>query len=168
MEISSIIEMWKYFKWLPNFILRKRFSKQRLSDLVLIDVQPRHEAVGANLGDIANYSIHFQIINRSPFDVELDRAEIDFLCAGTSVSTQHIKKATFKAGEVRILYVSGEIETPKAIQMAQHYKENRSSISMHCEFNCSLHNFTKVCKNLEGVNVHFTNAEWRKSTIENA
>ncbi|MEZ0123744.1 MAG: hypothetical protein AB9Q22_11755 [Candidatus Reddybacter sp.] len=168
MEISSIIEIWKYLKWLPKFILRKLFSQERMGDLVLIDVQARHEAVCANLGDIASYSIYFQIINMSPFDVELDRAEIDFMCAGTSVSKQHIKKAAYKAGEVGTLYVTGEIETPKAIQMARHYKDNRSSISIHCEFNCSLHNFTKVCKNLEGVNVHFMNAEWRNSTLENA
>ncbi|GAB2895333.1 hypothetical protein ACCI51_04085 [Microbulbifer echini] len=168
MEVLSIIEIWKYLKWLPKFILRKLFSKDRLADLVLIDVQARHEAVRANLGDIASYSLHFQIINMSPFDIELDRAEIDFLCAGTSVSKQYIKKSIFKAGEVGGIYVKGEIETPKAIQMARHYKDNRSSISIHCEFNCSLHNFTKVCNNLEGVNVHFTNAEWRESTLENA
>lgn len=167
MEVSSIIEIWKYLKWLPKFVLRKLFSKDRLADLVLIDVQARNEAVRANLGDIASYSIHFQIINMSPFDIELDRAEIEFLCAGTSVSKQYIKKSIFEAGEVGGIYVTGEIETPKAIQIARHYKDNRSSISIYCEFNCSLHNFTKVCNNLEGVNVHFINAEWRESTLEN-
>lgn len=166
MEISSVIEVWKYLKWLPRFILRKIFSKERLADLVLIDVQARHEAVRANLGEISSYSIYFQVINMSPFEVELDRAEIDFLCAGVSVSKQHIKKNVFKAGEVGSLFVTGEIESPKAKQMARHYTENRSSISLHCEFNCALHNFTKVCNNLEGVNVHFVNAEWRKSEVE--
>jgi hypothetical protein len=168
MEISSIIEIWKYFRWLPKFILRKLFSQERLGDLVLIDVQARHEAVYANLGEIASYLICFQIINMSPFDVELDRAEIEFVCAGTAVSKQHIKKVAFKAGQIGTLLVKGEIETPKANQIVRHYKDNRSSISMHCEFNCSLHNFAKVCSNLEGVNVQFENAEWRKSTLENA
>ena len=168
MEISSVIEIWKYLKWLPGFILRKIFSKDRLADLVLIDVQARHQAVRANLGDIASYSIYFQVINMSPFDVELDRAEMDFLCAGTSVTKQYIKKTVFKSGEVGSLYVTGEIETPKAKQMARHYKDNKSSITLHCEFNCSLHNFTKVCNNLEGVNVHFVNAEWRASELEKA
>lgn len=41
MEISSVIEIWKYLKWLPGFILRKIFCKERLADLVLIDVQAR-------------------------------------------------------------------------------------------------------------------------------
>ncbi|MCS4307662.1 hypothetical protein M2404_002002 [Rheinheimera pacifica] len=166
MEISSVIEVWKYLKWLPGFILRKIFSKERLADLVLIDVQARHEAVRVNLGEIASYSIYLQVINMSPFDVELDRAEIDFLCAGVSVSKQHIKKTAFKSGEVGSLYITGEIESPKAKQMARYYNENQSSVSFHCEFNCALHNFTKICSNLEGVNVHFANAEWRSSEVE--
>ena len=166
METLSVIEIWKYMKWLPGFILKRIFSKERLADLILIDVQARHEAVRANLGDISSYSIYFQVINMSPFDVELDRAEIEFLCAGTSVSKQHIKKIAFKSGEVGSLYITGEIESPKANQMARHYKDNRSSISLHCEFNCALHPFKKVCNNLEGVNVHFVNAAWRTSELE--
>ena len=166
MEISSVVEIWKLLKWLPALILRNVFTKERLADLVIIDVQARHEAVRANLGDIASYSICFQVINMSPFDVELDRAEMDFLCAGTSVSKQYIKKTIFKSGQVGSIYITGEIETPKAKQIARHYKDNRSSVSLHCEFNCSLHNFTKVCSNLGGVNVHFINAEWRVSDLE--
>lgn len=168
MEISSVIEIWKYLKWLPGFVLRKIFSKERMADLVLIDVKARHEAVRVNLGDIASCSIYFQVINMSPFDVELDRSEMDFLCAGTSVSKQYIKKTLFKSGEVGTLYITGEIEAPKANQMARLYKSNGSSISLHCEFNCKLHAFTKVCSNLDGVNVHFVNAEWRAAELERA
>ncbi len=168
MEFLSIVEIWKYLRWLPKFILRRMFTKERLADLVLIDVRARHEAVRVDLGDIASYDIYFQVINMTPFDIELDRAEMDFRCAGTIVSKQYIKKTIFKAGQVGSLYISGEVETPKAIQISRHFEQNRSSISLHVEFNCSLHNFTKVCNNLEGVNVHFMNAEWRKSTLEKA
>jgi len=157
MEILSVIEIWKYLKWIPGFILRKIFSKKRLSDLVLIDVRPRNQAVTVNLGDIASCAIYFQVINMSPFDVELDRAEMDFLCAGTQVSKQYIKKTIFKSGEVGLLFITSEIATPKAKQISHHYKDNRSSIHLHCEFNCNLHNFTKVCNNLEGIDVHFIN-----------
>ncbi len=166
MEISSISEIWKYLKWLPGFVLRRIFSKARLADLILIDVKARHEAVSADLGDIASYSIYFQVINMSPFEVELNGAEIEFMCAGTIVSKQYIKKTIFKSGEVGSLYIKGEIEGPKAKQIARHYKENRSSISIHCDFNCSLHNFPKVSNNLDGVNVHFINTEWHGLQLE--
>lgn len=166
MDLLSIVEIWRYLNWLPKYFLRRIFTKERLADLVLMDVQARHEPVRANLGDIASYAICFQVINMSPFDVELDRAEIDFLCAGTTVSKQYIRKTVFKAGQAGTLHVSGEIDTAKAAQISRHHKDNKSSISLHCEFNCILHSFTKVRNNLEGVYVHFVNAEWRRTTLE--
>lgn len=171
MEILSIIEIWRYLKWLPKFILRKLFSQKRMGDLIIVDVQARHQAVRVNLGSTASFSIRFQIINMSPFDVELDRAEIDFSCLSTALSKQYIKKVIFKSGEVSSLYVAGDIDMSKANQMANIYKDKdnsyHSSVSVHCEFNCQLHSFTKICNNLDGVNVHFTNTQRRESNVEN-
>jgi len=166
LQLLSIVEIWKHLKWLPKFILRRIFKKERLSDLVLIDVQARHESVKVDLGEVSSYQIYFQVINMSPFDIELDRAEIDFSCAGIPLSNQYIKKTSFKAGQVGSLYIKGEIQTPKAIQIAKVYENNSSSVSLHCEFNCSLHDFTKICSNLSGVHVNFINEEWRKKTLK--
>ena len=168
MDYLSIVEIWKYLKWLPNWILRRIFNKKRLADLVLVDVQARHESVRANLGNVSSYSIWFQLINMTPFEIELDRAEIEFMCAGTKLSTHHIKKITFKAGQVGSFFVEGEISQPKAEQIARHYQQNRSSVTLHIEFNCFLHNFSKTCNNLEGVNVYFINAAWRQERLANA
>lgn len=167
MEFLSIVEIWKYFKWLPKYTLRRIFNKERLADLVLIDVQARYEAVKVDLGDISSFEIYFQVINMTPFDLELDRAEIEFRCAGTSLKSQFIRKTLFKAGENSSLYVSDDIDIAKANQIARLCENNRSSVSMHAEFNCSLHDFTKATNRLEGVNVHFNNAEWRRSVQEN-
>ena len=52
MQLLSIVEIWKHLRWLPKFILRRIFSKERLCDLVLIDVQARHESVRVDLGEI--------------------------------------------------------------------------------------------------------------------
>jgi len=102
----------------------------------------------------------------SPFDVELDRAEIGFNCAGITLKTQYIKKTLFKAGQVGTLFVVDEISQNRAEQIAKLYDKNDSRISFHGEFNCDLHNFTKVIHQLEGVNVKYTNAEWRRKQLE--
>lgn len=167
MELLSIIEIWSYIKRFPKWLKKRLFTKERLSDLVLIDVQPRNEPVKANLGKPSSFGIYFQVINMSPFDVELDRAEIDFICSGISLNSQYIKKKVFKAGEVGTLYIAGEIESDRADQIAHHYDNNHSLISFHGEFNCELHNFTKIRQNLSGVFVHFTNAKSRKEEIQN-
>lgn len=168
MEYLSIVEIWKYLRWFPPFILKRVFSKERLSDLVLIDVQPRHESVRVDLGEASSYTIWLQVINMTPFEVELDRAEFDFMCVGTKVTKQYIKKEVFKPGQVNSLHIEGDIPSAKANQIARLLDQNRSSISLHCEFNCRLHNFSKVRRNLDGVNVHFINVRNRKEGLERA
>ncbi|MBD0785805.1 hypothetical protein HUO09_05590 [Vibrio sp. Y2-5] len=168
METLSIVEIWKYLRWLPKLILRKVFSKQRLADLIYIDVQARHTSVEVNLGKIAEHRIYFRIINMSPFDVELDRAEIEFNCAGTSLKVKHIKTQSFKAGEIGSLYITDEISSAKANQIAKFHKSNGSRIAFHGEFKCALHDFPKELHNLEGINVRYINAHMRANVEQMA
>ena len=161
MELLSIIEIWKWFRWLPNFILKRIFTKERLSDLIIIDVLPRHESVKVNLSEVASYEMYFQIINMSPFTLELDRGEIEFSCVGTRLKSQYMKKVLYPPGEIANLYISGDIDPAKADQIARHYGRNGSSIDLHLEFNCELHSFQKTRHNLNGVNVTFINLDWR-------
>jgi len=166
MEILSITEIWKYFRWVPGFVMSRLFTKERLADLVLIDVKPRHESVRVNLGEVASYDLWFQVINMSPFPIELDRAEIIFSCIGTRLKTHYIKKTKYQPGEVSSLYINGDIDSDKADRIAKLYNKNTSSISLHCEFNCNLHDFTKTQDNLEGVNTIFINEQWRITKLE--
>ena len=155
MELLSIAEIWKYLKWFPGFLLRRIFTKERLADLILVDIRPRHSSVSVNLGDISSFDIYFQVINMSPFEVELAGAEIEFYCAGTNLKAQHILRTIYGSGQVGLLHMQGEIESAKAIKIAQHYDKNQSSIMMHCDFNCSLHNFSKTRLHLDGVHPQF-------------
>ncbi len=161
METLSIVEIWKYLRWLPKFILKRVFTKQRLADLIFIDVQARHKSVEVNLSEVSEHRIYFRVINMSPFDVELDRAEIDFNCAGTSLVTKHIKKQLFKSGEVGSLFISNEVSSSKANQIAKLYESNESSVTFHGEFSCALQNFQKVLYGLDGINVAFVNTHVR-------
>ena len=96
MEYLSIIEIWKYFTWLPKFLMKRLFTKKRLADLVIIDIRPRHESVRVYLSNVSSYNIYFQIINMTPFQIELDRAQVDFSCVGTKLVSQYIKKETYQ------------------------------------------------------------------------
>lgn len=104
----------------------------------------------------------------NPFEIELDRAEFDFMCAGAKNTKQYIKKERFKAGQVDPFFIEGEISSPKADQIARLHDQNRSSISLYCEFNCGLHDFSKTRNNLDGVNVHFLNVQDRRQRLEHA
>ena len=168
MEYLSITEIWKYLTWLPRFVMKRLFSKKRLADLVIIDVRPRHESVRVYLSDVSSYNIYFQIINMTPFQIELDRAEVDFSCVGTKLVSQYIKKETYRPGEIATLYIQGDIESAKADQIALLHDKNPSYMHLHLEFNCKLHDFTKSQIHLDGVKPDFVNAEIRRKKLEEA
>ncbi|MDH5646879.1 MAG: hypothetical protein OEZ01_12770 [Candidatus Heimdallarchaeota archaeon] len=162
MEISSVIEVWKILKWLPWFILKRIFTKERMADLLIVDVRPRHDYARVDLGEVSTYEIWFQVINMSPFDVEMDRAEIEFRCAGTMLNKSYIKKTIFDSGKVSNFRIKDDIPEGKANSIARHYDSNDSSISIHIDFNCKLFSFNKQENNLSGVIPSYINTHARK------
>jgi len=67
-----------------------------------------------------------------------------------------------------MLFVEGEVSEGKADQIARLREKNSSSIEIHCEFNCPLHNFTKQTGRLEGLHVRYINAAFREKDGEPA
>ncbi|GMQ79372.1 MAG: hypothetical protein BMS9Abin02_1957 [Anaerolineae bacterium] len=158
----SISAIWRFFTWLPSFILRKIFTKSRLADLILVDIRPRHENVTVNLGELASFQIWLQMINLSPFEIELDRAELEFQCGGAYQKSPRLKKMTIKSGEVvDNLYFTESIIESHANQIAKQLDSHQSSIEMNLEFNCKLHNFSKSTGRLSGINTRFVNEQTR-------
>ena len=161
MEISTISQIWRYFRWLPQFMMIRIFNQERLAGMTYLDVKPRQHSVKVNLGQPAKFDIYFQVINMSPYEIELDRSEIEFQCAGVRLKTLHIRKSKFTSGQISFFHVEGEISEINAENIALCCEENNSSITIHSDFNCSLHNFSKAQHNLEGVNVEFVNKNIR-------
>lgn len=155
-EITSIMQIWKWFSWLPNFVLRRIFSKQRLSELVYIDVKPRGESVRVNINETSSFHIWLQIINMTPFEVELDRAELDINFSGVGIKNKHLKKAIIRSGQIYDLHISDSIDGSKSDVINRLAKSsNDSSIDFYGGFNCRLHSFEKDSIHLGGVNVKY-------------
>lgn len=118
MEILALLEIWRCLTWLPKWILKRIFSEQRMADLVIVDIRPRHNRVTVNLNSTPTYDLWFQAINISPFEVELDRAHIEFICAGTSLKMSYTQKSKFESGKISEFHVTGDIPEGKADSMA--------------------------------------------------
>ncbi len=155
MEISSFIEVWKWFTWLPKVLLKKVFTKKRLSELLYIDIRPRHESFRVSLSDVSTYDVYFQIINMTPFEVEMDTAEFDFNIAGIGLKHQYIKKYRLKAGQIGDLLITGKIDYHLATLISGLKENNASSVTIYCSFNCSLHEFEKDNLHLSGINPRY-------------
>ncbi|MFC7514083.1 hypothetical protein ACFQUU_03595 [Herbaspirillum sp. GCM10030257] len=160
-EGISISSIWKLLRWLPGFVLRRIFTKERLGDLVVVDVRPRYEYATVNLGEVSSFQIWLQLSNLSPFAIELDRAELRFWCGGVVSKACILKKKKLTSGEVCGIYIDGSISDGQANHIARHVHNHGSAIEVDIEFNCSLHNFSKSTGHLAGVIPRFINQHTR-------
>lgn len=162
MDIESLPGIWGYLTWLPKWFLRRRFSEERMADLMIVDIPSRHENVRVDLvRPFATFQLWFQVINSSPFEVELDRAQIEFCCEGVLFHVPYIKKIKVKAGGIEKFHVDGDIPDNKADHIVRVDDKDRSSISMDVYFNCRLHGFAKLYHRLDGIKPRFMNEHVR-------
>jgi hypothetical protein len=158
--------IWRLLTWLPNFILRRVFTKERLSELVLFDVRPRHDPATVNLGSPASYELWLRIINISPFLVVLDQASFKFQFGGVRLESHLLEHMQFPAGEVTDFHIEGAINEEQAAQMALHIDSlNGADLSGVMEFNCKLHSFSKSRWQLNGIKPRVVNADYRRKAL---
>lgn len=150
--------------WAVPFLLRKKFSKEVLSDLIDFDVMPRHEAVRIDLGPIPSFSIALVVTNRSPFEMELDRSKVELVCAGLSLDCYILERAPIPSSEKREFFLRGSMSSEYADAIAKNINSHQTAILAMIEFNCSVHNFQKRTSSLSGIRVDFVNTNWRTTS----
>lgn len=156
-ELTAIPTLWKLFAWIPKYILRRMFTKEKLANLIMFDVRPRHEYARIDLGEVSKFTLYLQLTNLSPIAVELDRAEIIFNCAGVELKSNILKREVIQSGETKSLYINDSIDSGSANHIAKTWERNNSYITANLEFNCALHNFPKQTGILDGVIPSFIN-----------
>ena len=159
-ETIPIKGLWGILSKLPGLFLKAFFPAQRLSQLIYVDLQPRSDPAVVQLGQVATFTLYLQIINLSPFSVELDRANFKFLFGGVSINTSILKKQIIQAGEIATIYINDAIPDGHANQIAQHH-ENSAALEGNIEFNCKVRSFAKNIGHLSGVNPRIYNANLR-------
>jgi hypothetical protein len=155
-----IKQFWAFLTWLPKFFLRKKFPPETLAGLVYVDVRPRNDPVTINLGLSAEFRIWLQLINLSPFELELDRAEFRLMC-GPALTASILKRQKIAPGAITTLMVQGSITDGQANQMVNTIANYPVSIDGHIEFNCALHPFAKPVGLLDGIKPIVLNADVR-------
>jgi hypothetical protein len=159
-----IQSLWTAVRWLPGFVLRYFFSPGRLSALQYVDLQPRGESTKIDLGELARYTVWINIINLSPFAVELDRAEFELWFAGTQIKSQVLSRQWISPGELATIQLSGVISDGHADVMARTLRLNPSAegtLNGWIDFNCKLRSFKRQVGNLSGVRVSVINVQFR-------
>lgn len=159
-EGIPIKQLWALLAWLPKFLLRRKFTPETLAGLIYVDIQPRHDPATLNLGQSASFELWLQVINLSPFEVELDRADFGLRC-GPILQAGISRRQKIAPGEITSLRVHGPITDGQANEIARSVASNPVSLEGHMDFNCALHPFAKTIHNLEGIRPRVINANAR-------
>jgi hypothetical protein len=157
--------IWTAVRWLPAFILRMYFPRERLAALQYVDLMPRHESAMVNLGESASFEIWLNLINLSPFEVEPDRTEFEFSYAGAGLKATVLRKQKFAPGEIATFQISNPIPDGLANQIVRNRMVNHpnldGALSGHIEFNCKLHAFPRQVHHLSGIRPRVINENFR-------
>lgn len=156
--------LWRILRWLPGLFLRWYFTPAKLARLIYVDIYPRYDSAVVELGQSASFTLNLQVINLSPFSVELDRASFHFWCGGTILNASILKKQVIAPGEITTLYIRESIPDGHANQIAKMLQGNPIALEGNIEFNCKVCSFAKTVGRLDGVNLKVNNAQTRANT----
>lgn len=161
-EIIPILQrVWRLLRWLPGILFRWYFTRERLAQLIYVDVRPRRDSAVVDLGQTASFTLYLQAINLSPFSVELDRASFRFLFCGTALNASILKKQIIAPGEIATLYISETIPDGYAKKMADLHRDKSAALEGNIEFNCKVNSFAKTVGRLDGINTEVHNVHGR-------
>ena len=158
---SSVIKF--LLGWLPPFVLRWYYTPERLSQLIYVDLMPRQESAYLNLAPAADFRVAMQVINLSPFLVELDRAVIHVNCGTSPLEATNLERRKIQAGEVASVHFSNVIPDSHAKQIIQNANGSPGGIDGVFEFNCRVQHFTRRVPYLSGIQFTKVNAHLRPS-----
>ena len=163
-ELISVQGLWPLVRrvpWLSALLARWYFTVDRLAGLVYVDLYPRHEAAHVDLGLVATFQLHLQIINLSPFELELEQANFHFWVGGVKLEVIVVKKQRIASGASTSLFLSGNLNDGQANQIAMHHKQNSASLDGNIEFKCRVSSFARQVPQLSGVQVVVINEKHR-------
>ena len=136
--------------WLPGFILGLVFTPTRLSELIEIDLRPRHDPVTLNFVEIPNATISLQITNRSPFTLELDRLHLELLYEMGLANIYYLERTKLKSGAKREIFVRSELSEAFANSGSKSIQNARCALDISAEFNSRITSFGMRTR-LEGI-----------------
>lgn len=142
-----------------------------MARLVYCDLRPRDDSTTIDLGPSSAYQIWLQVINLSPFEIELDRASFQFLCGGSPLGASILERKTIAPGEITSILVRDVMPDGYASQIAKNIARNSDlgsgyfALTGNIEFNCKVTPFSKKIGHLDGIRPRVTNEQFRSIAL---
>jgi hypothetical protein len=166
-EIISIQGLWPIFSrvpWLAALVARRYFTANRLAGLVYVDLYPRHQSARIDVGPVATFDFHLQLINLSPFELTMEQANFHFYSGGVKLDAIVLKKEQISPGASMSLFLSGSLGDGQADQIAKFHNQHQAYLDGNIEFKCLVRSFPKQIMNLSGIQTVIINENHRNPT----
>lgn len=156
--------IWRFFTWLPSFVLGKIFSSGWLEENIYIDIRPRHSSVKLMISDNPTVNIYLDVRNNTHFNIEIDRLITKFIYGIEMATLSHFRRERLKPGEERSIYITGNIGHNQYQSLPFQHEHNSSIVRLEilAECNSRLHNFC-IEKTLEGIKPEIANEHLLKA-----
>lgn len=164
-ESIPVQTIWTALRWIPGILLRRRFTRDKMAQLIYCDLRPRHDPVTIDLGLTPTYKVWLQVINLSPFAIELDRASFQFWCGGSILNASILDKKTIAPGEITSIFIRDTIPDGHAGQIAKDIDNSQFALEGNIEFNCSITPFSKKIGHLDGIRPRVMNERFRRTPV---
>ena len=143
---------------IPNFILRWRFKEARVNSLIKIDVLSRGESIRLNLGELPDCQVWIQVVNHSPFDLDIENIKGELNYNGCRVSVElkhHIDVSKHSTNDSVLL--EGKLNGEQANHCSKDNNSSHTSLTLRTRFITRLGVFKKQSGDLQCLHVHIMN-----------
>ncbi|MDB0510982.1 hypothetical protein LBW60_21675 [Ralstonia solanacearum] len=157
-SVKAAVSAWR---WFPGFLLRRKYSRERLAQDIYVEVRSRNDPLRIDLGESSVVTLWLEVRNQSIVDVELDRANCLLRIGNQIIGMIYLKRQQLAAGAAILIDLHRSLHAEQANQVARYITLNDVSLEGFMEFNCKLHPFTKNIGHLSGIRPTVINARHR-------
>ena len=151
----SIISLYSF---IPSFILKFRFTEIRVNSLIEFNVRSSDESIRLNLGELPDCQVWLQVINHSPFDLEIENIKGDLNHNGCRISIEtmeHINIAKHSSSNAALL--EGTLTGEQANHCSKENKSSHTSLRLRSRIRTRFGVFKKHSGDMQYVNVYIIN-----------
>ena len=160
-SMPSIISL---YSLVPNFVLKSRFSEFRINSLIKMDVRSRGESIRLNLGGLPDCQVWLQVINHSPFDLDIENIKGDLNYNGCRISVEtkeHIDISKNSSNDCVLL--EGILTGEQANHCSKDNGVSYTSLTLRSRISTSFGLFKKQSGDLQSLYVSIMNKREEKT-----
>lgn len=157
-EIQDSKQLMNIYCLVPNSVLRRQFSEQRINKLVNIDLMPRGESAKLNLCELPICQVWLCVVNHSPFSIEFESIKGELNYNGCRVSIENSDHTNISPHSTNdTVLLEGPLTGEQAIHCSRENKQPYVLLTIKARMRTSFGIFKKHSGDLRSFNITVIN-----------